>query len=81
LLKQILVQVRPEHSCLKRLNLKTGAQFVVVAEDEVVTLKVISPPSLQEFDDLIVKARREAKAVGLKQVDVWEEIAKARRRK
>ena len=54
---------------------------MVVAEDEVVTLKVISPPSLQEFDDLIVKARREAKAVGLKQVDVWEEIAKARRRK
>ena len=65
----------------KRLNLKTGAQFVVVGEDDVVILKVISPPSLQEFDDLIVKARREAKAAGLKQADIQEAIAKARRRK
>jgi AbrB family looped-hinge helix DNA binding protein len=65
----------------KRLNPKTGAQFVVVGEDDVVILKVISPPSLQEFDDLLVKARRDAGAAGLKQADIGEAIAKARGRK
>lgn len=65
----------------KRLNLKAGAQFMVVGEDDVVILKVISPPALQEFDELIVKARQEAKAAGLKQADVQEAISKARGRK
>jgi AbrB family looped-hinge helix DNA binding protein len=65
----------------KRLNLKTGVQFVVVGENDVVILKAISAPSLHEFDDLIVKARREAKAAGLKQADIQEAIAKARGRK
>jgi AbrB family looped-hinge helix DNA binding protein len=65
----------------KRLNLKTGAQFVVVGENDVVILKAISPPSMNEFDDLIGKARREAKAAGLKQADIKEAIAKARVRK
>ena len=65
----------------KRLNLKTGDQFMVVGENDVVILKVISPPALQEFDDLIVKARRESKVAGLKQADVQEAISKARGRK
>jgi AbrB family looped-hinge helix DNA binding protein len=65
----------------KRLNLKAGAQFVVVGENDVVILKAISPPSLQEFDDLIAKARRKAKTAGLKQADIQEAIAKARGRK
>lgn len=65
----------------KRLNLKPGAQFVVVGENDVVILKAISPPSPDEFDDLIVKARREAKTAGLKQADIREAIAKARGRK
>jgi len=65
----------------KRLNLKAGAQFVVVGENDVVILKAISAPSLHEFDDLIVKARREAKTAGLKQAEIQDAIAKARGRK
>ena len=65
----------------KRLNLKTGAQFVVVGEKDVVILKTIVPPSLEEFDSLIADARRNAKASGLKQGHVTAAIAKARGRK
>ena len=65
----------------KRLNLKTGAQFVVVGENDVVILKAISPPSIDEFDSLLAEARREAKAAGLKPSHLKEAIAKARGRK
>jgi AbrB family looped-hinge helix DNA binding protein len=65
----------------KRLKLKAGAQFVVVGEDDVVILKKISPPSLGEFDDLIVEARRQAKKAGLKKSHIEDAIAKVRDRK
>ena len=65
----------------KRLNLKTGSQFVVLGEDDVVILKAISPPSMEEFDALIVKAREQGKIAGLKQSDVAAAIAKVRSRK
>lgn len=62
----------------KRLKLKTGAQFVVVGDNDVVILKSISAPSMDEFDALIDDARRQAKAVGLKPTHIEEAIAKAR---
>ena len=62
----------------KNLNLKTGAQFVVVGEKDVVVLKSISPPSLDEFDELISKARRDGKKAGLKKSDIQEVIKKVR---
>lgn len=62
----------------KRLKLKTGAQFVVVGDNDVVILKSIAPPSMDEFDALIADARRQAKAAGLKPAHVGEAIAKAR---
>jgi AbrB family looped-hinge helix DNA binding protein len=62
----------------KRLKLKTGAQFVVVGDNDVVILKSIAPPSMDEFDALIADARRQAKAAGLKPAHVREAIAKAR---
>jgi AbrB family looped-hinge helix DNA binding protein len=45
----------------KKLKLKTGSQFVVLGEDDVVILKAISPPSIEEFDGLIAEARRQAR--------------------
>lgn len=45
----------------KQLNLKEGAQFVVLGEKDVVVLKNITPPSMEDFDELIVKARKMAK--------------------
>ncbi|MFN7531582.1 MAG: AbrB/MazE/SpoVT family DNA-binding domain-containing protein, partial [Gemmatimonas sp.] len=50
----------------ERLGLKTGAQFVVVADRDVVILKVLEPPALSEFAALTAQARRAAKAAGLK---------------
>lgn len=62
----------------KRLKLKAGAQFVVVGDNDVVILKAISPPSMDEFEDLIADARRKAKSVGLKKADIEDAIAEAR---
>ena len=65
----------------KQLNLKEGAQFVVVGEGDVVILKAISAPSLEPFDELIQQARQQAEAAGLKRTDVARAVAKARERK
>jgi len=62
----------------KRLNLKPGSQFVVVGDKDVVILKNISPPALNEFDDLIAKARRKGKKVGLKKSDIFDAVRTAR---
>jgi len=64
----------------KRLKLKTGSQFVVMGENDVVILKTIKPPSMAEFDKLITKARIQGKKAGLKQSDITAAIAKARGR-
>ena len=73
-------QVVIPESIRKKLHLKTGAQFVVVADKDVVILKNISAPSLDEFDGLITKARKSAKEVGLKKADIRDAIAKVRRK-
>lgn len=62
-----------------RLGLRAGAQFVVVGEGDVVILKGVSAPSMEDFDALISEARRRAKASGLKRSDVTAAVAKVRR--
>ena len=62
----------------KRLNLKTGTQFVVVGDNDVVILKAISPPSMDEFDGLVADARRKAKTAGFKKSDIADAIAEVR---
>jgi len=64
-----------------RLGLEEGVQFVVVGEGDVVILKTITPPSMDIFDNLIRKAREQAKASGMKRSDVTKAIARARTRK
>lgn len=61
-----------------RLGLQSGTQFVVVGDRDVVILKAISPPSMKEFDDLIAKARRQARRSGLKKSDINAAVAKVR---
>ena len=65
----------------KRLNIKVGAQFVVVGEKDVIIFKSISQPSLEEFDKLIAEARKQAKKAGLKKSDIYASITKVRGRK
>ena len=62
----------------KNLNLKAGAQFIVVGEKDVVILKSITPPSIEEFDQLIAKAQQDGKKAGLKKTDISEAIKKVR---
>ena len=52
------------------LGLKAGSKFVVVGEGDVVILKMINPPSMSEFDDIIQEARRQARQAGMKRSDV-----------
>lgn len=54
----------------KRLRLKAGSQFVVVGEKDTVILKAISRPSLEEFDDLITEAGKQAGKAGPKRSDI-----------
>ncbi|MBW1741710.1 MAG: AbrB/MazE/SpoVT family DNA-binding domain-containing protein [Deltaproteobacteria bacterium] len=62
----------------KKLRLEVGVQFVVLGDKDVVILKKISPPSIDEFDILIRKARKAAKEVGLKKSDIETAIKKVR---
>jgi AbrB family looped-hinge helix DNA binding protein len=72
--------VIPE-SIRKRLDLREGAQFLVVGEDDVVVLKVVTPPDMQDFDNLIKRARKQAKEAGLKPRDIKSAVSKARNHK
>jgi AbrB family looped-hinge helix DNA binding protein len=65
----------------KRLGLKAGAQFVVIGDKDVVILKVISPPSMEDFDALISEARKQTRKAGLKRTDIAVAISKARNKK
>ena len=73
-------QVVIPESIRNRLGLESGAQFVVIGEGDVVILKTIAPPSMNEFDDLISRARRQAKATGMKRSDIAKAVAKVRGR-
>ena len=63
------------------LGLKTGSQFVVVGENDVVILKTIERPSITEFDGLVRQTRRQARASGMKRSDVIDAVSRVRRRK
>ncbi len=65
----------------KKLRLQPGAQLVVVASEGVVIFKEIFPPSMSEFDELIVEARRQAREVALKKSDIQSAIEEVRARR
>lgn len=63
-----------------QLGLKAGDQFVVVGEGDAVILKTITPPSIRDFDDIIERARKQARATRMKRSDIAQAIAKVRGR-
>lgn len=63
------------------LNLTEGNQFVVLGEKDVIILKVVTPPSLRDFDHLISRARSEAKKSGLKKRNIQKIIKHVRAKK
>ena len=64
----------------KQLGLKAGDQFVVVGEGDAVILKTITLPSIRDFDAIIEKARKQARATRMKRSDIAKAIAKVRGR-
>lgn len=64
-----------------RLNLETGAQFVVLGNKDVVILKKIEAPALSEFEGLIKQARSAAKKAGLTQEDINQAVRQSRTKK
>lgn len=65
----------------RRLGLRSGSQFIVVGVKDTVILKIILPPKMHEFDELVAQARKQAKGSGLKRSDVKSVISKIRTRK
>lgn len=62
----------------RRLHLDTGAQFVVIGEGDVVVLKAIKPPSMNQFDELTKTARKAARKAGMKRRDIPAAVKEAR---
>ena len=65
----------------KSLNLQAGTQFVVLGEGDVVILKTIAPPAMNEFDAIVGKARAQADAVGMTPGDVAAALRDSRAKK
>ncbi|HEY3935748.1 MAG TPA: hypothetical protein VGL65_14135 [Gemmatimonadales bacterium] len=62
-----------------QLGLEAGAQFVVIADRDVVIFKLLEPPSLKEFATLVGRARQAAKQTGMTRADVANAVKKVRR--
>ena len=73
-------QVVIPESVRSDMGLKPGSKFVVLWRDDVVMLKVISPPSLEEFKVLQKQLQRQARGKGLKRKDISKAITKVRSR-
>ena len=65
----------------ERLGLEAGVQFVVVAEGDVVVLKVLNAPKMSDFKALLDKAQESADAAGLTPDDVERAIREVRDKK
>ena len=61
-----------------QLKLKAGVQFVVVGDKDTVILKTISPPPMDEFENLLKYAHRQARKMGLKRSDIKKAVANVR---
>lgn len=62
------------------LGLEPGAQFVVMADGDVVILKRIEALARSEFRALAAKTRKQARQSGLKPADVRKAVRNVRRR-
>ncbi len=65
----------------RELGLDAGTQFIVVAEDDVVILKMVRPPSMKDFDHLVRKARSQARATGMKRASIATAVSEVRKRR
>lgn len=63
----------------KQLGLEPGTRFLVVANQDAILLKEIVSPTIEDFRDLLVELREQARAVGLNQSDIAEAVRHVRK--
>ena len=63
----------------EQLKLKEGDQFVVIGQGDAVILKAITPPSMEDFKELLKEARNSAKKAGLSEADLKSAIKKVQK--
>jgi AbrB family looped-hinge helix DNA binding protein len=64
----------------KRLGLKAGTEFVVIAGDDAVVLRPVTEPDMSQFEELLAEARRQARRAGLRKADITHAIRTVRAR-
>ncbi len=62
----------------KHMHLKPGTHFVVMGEGDVVILKAITPPPMDDFDRLVARARERATLAGLTEDDIATAVREVR---
>ncbi len=62
----------------KRLGLKAGSEFVVVAGDDAIVLRPVTEPDMSQFDQLLAEARKQARRAGLRKADITNAIRTVR---
>ena len=65
----------------KGLGLDAGTEFVVLAQEDVIILRAIAPPTVDGFNVQIAAARKAARRAGLKRSHVSDAVAKVRARR
>lgn len=73
-------QVVIPESIRDKMGLKIGDQFVVIAQGDALILKTLTPPSMKEFDSLIVAARHQAKKAKLTKKSLAKTIKESRKK-
>ena len=64
----------------RTLGLNEGDQFLVIGQGDAVILKTITPPKIEEFQELLRQARAESRKARVRKADLKSAIARVRRR-
>ena len=74
-------QVVIPESVRNELKLSAGTQFAVLGKGDVVVLKHIKPPRLEEFAKIRAEVRKQARKAGMTKSAVSAAVRKIRKRK
>ena len=64
----------------RTLGLSEGDQFLVIGQGDAVILKAITPPKIEDFQELLSQARTEARKAKVRKAGLKPAIARVRRR-
>ena len=62
----------------KSMGLHIGEKFIVIERGDMLVLKRIKAPAMEEFDAMIAKSHAHAKKQGLTEKDLQEAVKRAR---